>query len=164
MENNDKNNDKSPSAPALCTAGCGFYGNQVFNNMCSQCYKASQQKKTSSSSSTTATTTTIPSTKPADDNKQEKVESAVSSPMSISTPSSEVTLNPRKHLRTPSPEPSASTLRSSAPPPSISSPSSSSVDVAVDSPSSEKPIQTNKGRCFKCRVKVSLYIYIFILL
>ncbi|KAI8875312.1 hypothetical protein K501DRAFT_326823 [Backusella circina FSU 941] len=156
MENNNNNND-TPSTP-LCTAGCGFYGNEVFNNMCSQCYKASQQKKTPSSPviipppSTTTTTTTSTSTKAVDDNKQ--VESAVSSPMSISTPSSEVTLNPRKHLRTPSPEPSA--LRSSAPPPSISSPSCSSVDVAVDSPSSEKPIQTNKGRCFKCRVKIPL--------
>ncbi|KAI8066090.1 hypothetical protein BDF21DRAFT_427050 [Thamnidium elegans] len=26
-------------APTPCTAGCGFYGNKIYNNMCSKCFK-----------------------------------------------------------------------------------------------------------------------------
>ncbi|KAI9366593.1 hypothetical protein BD770DRAFT_405862 [Pilaira anomala] len=50
----------------------------------------------------------------------------------------------RKHLRSPSPE---NARTNSAPASSIASPSNTN---------EEKPVQTNKGRCFKCRVKVPL--------
>ncbi|CEJ04251.1 hypothetical protein RMCBS344292_18218 [Rhizopus microsporus] len=123
-------NNKSPKAPTLCTAGCGFYGNELFNNMCSKCFKEAtakneavtkeeatirEQQSTPSSSSTTTTTTTT------------------------------TTTATRKHLRTPSPEPRD--IETTVPP-SIPSPSESKND--------NKPVQTNKGRCFKCRIKVPL--------
>ncbi|CAO3699155.1 unnamed protein product [Rhizopus stolonifer] len=31
--------NKSPESPILCTAGCGFYGNKTFDDMCSKCFK-----------------------------------------------------------------------------------------------------------------------------
>ncbi|CEG64937.1 hypothetical protein RMATCC62417_01827 [Rhizopus microsporus] len=31
--------NKAPEAPSPCTAGCGFYGNKIYNNMCSKCFK-----------------------------------------------------------------------------------------------------------------------------
>jgi hypothetical protein len=31
--------NKTPEAPTPCTAGCGFYGNKIYNNMCSKCFK-----------------------------------------------------------------------------------------------------------------------------
>lgn len=115
MDNNNTNTN------ILCTAGCGFFGNPSFNNMCSRCYKS---KETMSKDDTTV----IPA-----------IEKS------------------RKHLRSPSPE---NTRTNSAPASSIASPSNTN---------EEKPVQTNKGRCFKCRLKVSvcskkkkkLFIYFF---
>ncbi|CAO3694302.1 unnamed protein product [Rhizopus stolonifer] len=34
MEDNN-----TPEAPIPCTAGCGFYGSKIYNNMCSKCFK-----------------------------------------------------------------------------------------------------------------------------
>lgn len=31
--------NKTPEGPTPCTAGCGFYGNKIYNNMCSKCFK-----------------------------------------------------------------------------------------------------------------------------
>ncbi|GAA5811022.1 hypothetical protein MFLAVUS_004451 [Mucor flavus] len=115
------NENTNTTTPVLCTAGCGFFGNASFNNMCSRCYKT----KSLSSSSPSA---------------------AVNSPIS----KDDTTIIPaieksRKHLRSPSPE---SSRTNSAPASSIGSPA----HIATD----EKPVQTNKGRCFKCRLKVPL--------
>jgi hypothetical protein len=37
MEQND-----SVDSPAPCIAGCGFYGNKIYNGMCSKCFKEAQ--------------------------------------------------------------------------------------------------------------------------
>ncbi|KAG0172273.1 zinc finger domain-containing protein [Apophysomyces sp. BC1034] len=42
MEDNN-----TPDIPTHCTAGCGFYGNKIYNNMCSKCFKQqAEQNKT----------------------------------------------------------------------------------------------------------------------
>ncbi|KAI8372647.1 hypothetical protein EDC96DRAFT_500071 [Choanephora cucurbitarum] len=33
-----------PEAPSPCTAGCGFYGNKIYNNMCSKCFKEHDER------------------------------------------------------------------------------------------------------------------------
>lgn len=39
--------NKAPEVPMPCTAGCGFYGNKIYNNMCSKCFReqAEQNKQ-----------------------------------------------------------------------------------------------------------------------
>lgn len=39
MEDNN-----TPEVPITCTAGCGFYGNKIYNNMCSKCFKELEKK------------------------------------------------------------------------------------------------------------------------
>ncbi|KAI9276231.1 hypothetical protein BY458DRAFT_506048 [Sporodiniella umbellata] len=36
---------ESKEAPILCKAGCGFYGNPGFDDMCSKCFKETSQKQ-----------------------------------------------------------------------------------------------------------------------
>lgn len=35
----------TPDMPMPCIAGCGFYGNPIYNNMCSKCFKDHAQAK-----------------------------------------------------------------------------------------------------------------------
>lgn len=39
MEDNN-----TSEVPITCTAGCGFYGNKIYNNMCSKCFKELEKK------------------------------------------------------------------------------------------------------------------------
>lgn len=120
-------NNKSPKAPTLCTAGCGFYGNELFNNMCSKCFKEA-----------TAKNETVT-----------KEETTIREQQSMPSTTTTTTTTTRKHLRTPSPEPRD--IETTVPP-SIPSPS--------DSKNDNKPVQTNKGRCFKCRIKVKENVHL----
>jgi hypothetical protein len=120
--------------------------------MCSQCYKTTTKannnnnKKTTSSSSTTT---------------QDKPLVVVKSP-TISM--DDTTIIPaieksRKHLRSPSPEGPRILACKSAPTSAIASPAPiTDSSTSSPTPNSDKPVQTNKGRCFKCRSKVSIFL------
>ncbi|KAI8638476.1 hypothetical protein BD408DRAFT_422996 [Parasitella parasitica] len=170
MENT--NSSSTNKGHTLCTAGCGFYGNEAFNNMCSQCFKA--HNKADSSAATTTTTTTTSNNNTLNVGKSQTSRKKISLPpkSSPSTPTFIETFTtttiplaekPRKHSRSPSPN---GPRLSSAPASSIASPAAST-SSATDSTAatssattptnpSDKPVQINKGRCFKCRLKVPL--------
>ncbi|CEP08666.1 hypothetical protein [Parasitella parasitica] len=183
MENT--NSSSTNKGHTLCTAGCGFYGNEAFNNMCSQCFKAHNKTDSSTaittSTSTTSTTTNSSSSTSTGNNHTTNTDKSQTNKKRISTPPKSSPSTPtfnetsttaipvleksRKHLRSPSPN---GPRVSSAPASSIASPAastSSATDSTVAAASSsattptnpsDKPAQLNKGRCFKCRLKVPL--------
>ncbi|KAK4520087.1 TFIIH/NER complex subunit [Mucor velutinosus] len=168
MENT--NSSSTTKAPTLCTAGCGFYGSEAFNNMCSQCFKA--QNKNDNNSTTTAIATAATT---ADKSKTlpQIARTKTSSPPKTtpSTPTFNDNSIPiaagksRKHLRSPSPNGprmrSAPASSIASPVPSTTSSSTTDTNATTNAETSttnpsDKPVQLNKGRCFKCRSKVPL--------
>ncbi|KAF1804285.1 zinc finger, A20-type transcription factor [Mucor lusitanicus] len=165
MENT--NSSSTTKAPTLCTAGCGFYGSEAFNNMCSQCFKAQNKSdNTSAAPAIAIAATTADKIKALPQITKTKTSSPPKSTPSTPTFNDNASIpiaagKSRKHLRSPSP---SGPRMSSAPASSIASPvpssttsSSSTTDTtSAETNPSDKPVQLNKGRCFKCRSKVPL--------
>lgn len=163
MENT--NSSSTTKAPTLCTAGCGFYGSEAFNNMCSQCFKAQNKSdNTSAAPAIAIAATTADKIKALPQITKTKTSSPPKSTPSTPTFNDNASIpiaagKSRKHLRSPSP---SGPRMSSAPASSIASPvpssttsSSSTTDTtSAETNPSDKPVQLNKGRCFKCRSKV----------
>ncbi|CAO3647604.1 unnamed protein product [Cunninghamella blakesleeana] len=119
--------NNTTKAPQLCTAGCGFYGNEIYNNMCSKCFKEKNKKSAPANDTSTESKLVL------DDNKSN---TAVKDQDTIVSSSPALTSSPQSNV--------------------IPSPSANDNSEANTPTSSDKPIQPNKGKCFKCRIKVPL--------
>ncbi|PVU93675.1 hypothetical protein BB561_003101 [Smittium simulii] len=122
----EKNSD-SQVPPEFCTNSCGFYGNPIYENMCSKCFKAKEEQANKKDLDTAPpqSSNTIP--------VMQQLEAIESSPTqqasaldSLQTPKPQI-IEPVQQI--------------------ITSPTQLSIT---------KKAQTNKGRCLVCRIKIPL--------
>ncbi|KAI9302233.1 hypothetical protein BJ944DRAFT_206389 [Cunninghamella echinulata] len=146
--------NKTPDIPLPCTAGCGFYGNKIYNNMCSKCFKDFTEKQK------------------ADNNKteQETIASSISETPSIQDTIDTIITETNKKEEQEKQEVQLEEEKQEKTKDTATTPlSTDTTSTAVEEKSiplnkeeqeekkqEDKPIQKNKGRCFTCRTKIPL--------
>ncbi|KAI8641682.1 hypothetical protein BD408DRAFT_444116 [Parasitella parasitica] len=126
--------NKLSEAPSPCTAGCGFYGNKIYNNMCSKCFKEQEQR-----------------------NKNDLVDTDIikmEKPVIIKERTEEPSLHKQQ------PEEDQNPLQNSNDQVLLSVEDDIKInnEIQQEKPDNtpKKTIQKNKGRCFSCRLKIPL--------
>lgn len=172
-------NNTSQNMPILCANNCGFYGNPINNNMCSQCFK--QVSNADSSNASTATSAAAPSQKTEPEKPMTQL-----APASVPAPTPIPTVALSEQAKQPSPEPilvdqdiqhhhhhhhqleqqqhlhqlelhqQQQQQQPQLAQPLIPAPVAPSTQVPESSAPGGRPVQTIKGRCFMCRAKIPL--------
>lgn len=130
--------NKTPEAPTPCTAGCGFYGNKIYNNMCSKCFKEfDEQNKKGKTSLFSRSILTI-----------QLIDFAAKEEKQVKSP---VIPKETPSIQKEQEEP---TVKVEQVEERQEEPAQAKVEEKEDEEKDSRPIQKNKGRCFKCRSKV----------
>ncbi|KAJ1946566.1 hypothetical protein FBU59_001996 [Linderina macrospora] len=176
--------EKNPDSqqPEFCVNNCGFYGNPIYNNMCSKCFKEQEQQKqnskvaqasaAASQTPTAATAIQSPAVEAAMNNAIAAAAAAAAATTTSTNTTSATTAavaqsastvsepavahNPLVESLIHSNPDTTSLVSSSAPGSGVPSPLVALSPSASGASTPTKRAQANKGRCFKCRSRVPL--------
>ncbi|KAI9494479.1 hypothetical protein BDB00DRAFT_938263 [Zychaea mexicana] len=156
--------NKAPEVPLPCSAGCGFYGNKIYNNMCSKCFRehSEQNKKeeevrenpaaaaaaaVAAAASAANNTTT---TKPSLEKHEQELKTPLTTTTTTTTPSSQQQQQQQKQQQQEKLKEQPATTTTTT-----ETKAEASNEEQEEQPPS-KPVQKNTGRCFMCRSKIPL--------
>eukprot|EP00922_Rhytidocystis_sp_ex-Travisia-forbesii_P062960 GHVS01093715.1.p1 GENE.GHVS01093715.1~~GHVS01093715.1.p1 ORF type:complete len:214 (-),score=61.98 GHVS01093715.1:560-1201(-) len=158
--------NQQTSAPPLCANNCGFYGVVAQRNLCSKCYRDDIRKQ-----SDAVVTSSSSSAPPPPSHFEKDPVSSLTDTFSTTSPISSADIPSALPRGSPSlSSSSAATLdstSSSSPPPSCcaaatttSLPPADRTGTAggpgISGETVERPVQSNKGRCWSCQSKIGL--------
>jgi len=123
--------DNKADMPESCVNGCGFYGNPIYNHMCSKCFKETNSRD--SQSAEKPMEPSLPAATP------------TSTPTITAELQASVSPIPLSDHEQPIPQPTPAMTDVITP-----------IPTATEAIQPARPVQSNKARCFMCRAKIPL--------
>ncbi|KAG1089759.1 hypothetical protein G6F42_019891 [Rhizopus arrhizus] len=152
--------NKLSEAPTPCTAGCGFYGNKIYNNMCSKCFKEQEERNKNGKISTWNTGITYEYSLQTNfsyitdlvDTNMLKMEKPVITKELTEEPSIQQQQQQKEDDKSPLSNNNTHITLSVEDDNKTTNEQQKQEEEQDDTP--KKALQKNKGRCFSCRSKV----------